>query len=101
MSNSEPEYVLIAASSDDRDGLSDALVKAGFELLDTSGTRVLFADGDYDEFLKTAKRWAKNGGTLTRVIRITDPGLGICLDYPEDGPMNQKGLVVSHSWASI
>lgn len=98
----DTSYVLIAASPDDRNGLTDALTKAGFVWIESSGTRAVFEDGDYMRFLKVAKRWARTTElNLTRVLRIEDPGLGVCLGFPEDGTMSQHDLHISDTWASI
>lgn len=62
-----------------RQSLSNYLEKHGFNWIDCTGGQLACEDGDFERFRNLAVQWTnKQGKTLYRVIRMEDPGLGLC-----------------------
>ncbi len=71
----------------DRNAIAEYLEKNGFKHVYSSGSRACFEDGDFDYFSNIAIEYAKDKNIqIKRLLYIEDPGLGICLNFPEDFP---------------
>ena len=69
---------------DSRDQLSDHLETLGFKNEDSSGTRALFANGDFSKFKKAVEAWSiANKVPFAQVLHCENPGLGIELPGDE------------------
>ncbi len=72
---------------DSRNQVTAALENAGFAHMDSSMSRVLFAskEGYWSEFKRIVSDYTKQYDiSVKRLLFITDPGMGICLRFPED-----------------
>ena len=90
-----PKVMLLQANFDTRNMFIDYLEKKGHNNIDASGSRALFEDkGQFVKFRQDIVNFLLSKGTRTRmalantlkrIMYITDPGLAIVLDFPEDG----------------
>ena len=53
--------------------------------VDSSGSRIAYNMNNFPEFVQDVKQCAKKLKiNLKRLMAIPDPGLGLCMDFPED-----------------
>ncbi len=61
---------------------------AGFEHLDSSSSRSAYKSipGKWEEFQRVVtEAGIRHSVPIKRLLHIPDPGLGLCLKFPEDG----------------
>lgn len=93
MTDAESSKYALIVSAEDRNLLTEKLERKGWSNIDSSGTRAVFEDGDFVKFLADCEEIAKKSKgkiVLNRVLRCEDPGLGICMDFPEDMGMRAR-----------
>ncbi len=89
MTDTSPSFIMFFSTEDDRHELAELLEKTypkKYDEVDSCGTRVAYKMDNFPDFVQDVKTCAKKlKFQVKRLMAIPDPGLALCMDFPEDG----------------
>ena len=102
-----PAFIMFFSTEYDKHKLAALLEKTHpgkYQDIDRCGTRVAYQMTEFPEFVTDVKKCAKKlKYELKRLMAIPDPGLGLCMDFPEDMAIGSQPDALNRcsTWDSV